>query len=65
MSCSVTVHHDQEQVEVFLLDGVDGAQNIPVYFLSAWRGSDRTGLDPPASGVQVVEQVALQYLGRC
>lgn len=49
---------------MFLLDRVDGAQNIPVDFLSAWRGCDRTGLDPPASGVQVVEQVALQDLGR-
>jgi hypothetical protein len=64
MNRIVTVHHYQEQVEVFLLDRVDGAQNIPVDFLSARRGCDRTGLDPPASGVQVVEQVALQDLGR-
>lgn len=57
---SIPVHLDVEIVQVVLLDGLDGAQHIPVDTARARRGRHRAGLHPPAVGVQGLQQFAVR-----
>lgn len=59
MAGGVAVVADHEEVEVLLLDGVDGREQVPVDLARAGRGRDRTGVDLAVVGVDGLDEVAV------